>query len=225
MVPGVAVIVIATIIGLVKCVYFHKKFTAKESENQSNNNLKGLVSNNTTEVLKELRSFMATEKNLDIRREALLTFRDLGLAQANLCKKTYITLATQTSHLSGRSTSKEPSRQTSDVTSGEDTDQVDGPASGRLLYNEFNGDDIELQPPPYDQLSVVAEVDAKEQELADLLATCISDIVQATLVQDENHELANQVEKKVQGAMTERQLSLTENIIKQEQSKNIGTPV
>ena len=212
-VPVVGVIIIATVIGVVKCVYFYKKYNAKQYKHQNKFELKALVANNTKDILKELRSIMTNEKDLDIRKEALLTFKELSLAQINLlCKTSRVTLATQTSNLAtSRSNSQQPSRQTSDATPGEDTDQVDGPAGGGQVSSISSHQGNGSEPPPsYEQLSPIthSEVDPEEKELTNLLATCISDIiVQATLVQDENGGLVGQVERKIKGAVAKRQLS------------------
>lgn len=173
-VPVVAALIITVslfvTIGVVLCLYYYKKLNNQRDTNNNSNELRHLVVNNTTEVLSELNKHLPTETNADVRKEVITSIKEIMLGQLQLCKKQGVTLGTQTSRESAR-TSHQNSTPEGDIGEG---DVFDGP--------EVAGD----SPPSYD--SAVASA---EQELTELLKSCISDIVQAqaTLLQDDgrNH--------------------------------------
>ena len=177
-VPVVAALIITVtlfvIIGVVLCLYYCKKLDNQRDNNNNSNELRHLVVNKTTDVLSELTAYLLTEKNHDVRKEAITTIKEIMLGQLNLCKKQGVTLGTQTSRESARTTSRLSSQQNSTAGGDGSEDVIDGP--------EVAGD----SPPSYE--SAVAE-----QELTELLKSCISDIVEAqtTLLQDDGCIVTN----------------------------------
>lgn len=218
-VPASIVLIIATVVGLVLCVYFDKKFRMQQSEDKNNHDFRCLIANNTNEVLKELRAYADSEKDTEIRKEIIIAIKDIVLNQLKLCKtsKSSVTLGTQTSHATSRTASQQPSRQTSDEVDMGGREETDGPdivqAESEMKFNEAITSDI--NPPDYDTLS---DIDTSEQQLANLLAQCISEIVQASQEQGDNERVIETVESEIKGTMTERQMI-------ELQEKHIGTPI
>lgn len=173
----VAVLVVAlfVIIGVVLCLYCYKHLNNQRDKNNNRNELSHLVVDKTTEILSELQTHLLTETNHDVRKEVITSIKEIMLGQLSLCKKHSVTLGTQTSRESTKTTSRMSSQQNSTTEGDGGEDVADGPAAIQFA-GEMND-----HPPSYE--NTVAE-----KELADLLNSCISDIIQAqaTLLQDDN---------------------------------------
>ena len=194
-VPVVAALIITitlfVIIGVVLCLYFCKRLNNQREKNNSNNELRHLVVNKTTDVLSELKTYLPTETNADVRKEVIISIKEIMLDQLKLCKKQGVTLGTQTSRESARG-------------GGGGEDVIDGPGVAREMIDS---------PPSYE--SAVAE-----QNLTELLKSCISDIVQAqdSLLHNDGCNVTNHSRTTVTITVSEEQES-TKGEIPQLQSE------
>ena len=94
--------------------------------------------------------------------------------------------------------------------------------------NHHLGNNHTLLAPPSYEAAISQTGREAQEELMNLVASFVSDSVRATLHQDHDPELADQVERKVKVHVLQRQKSIDEssqNRIKQLQSLHTGTPI
>ena len=221
-VPGTICLVITIVIGLGCCIW-HKQTLDYRVECQ--------MVKNTAKYLNTLKEhFEKKEDEIDIAvKEKLIHLVKAGIPQLNPDKKTktaqFSIYGTQTN---GDPSTMNPLKSQTSHRLEEETDCPKFDETTRTRTgSEVPNHHTLLAPPSYEAAISQTGREAQE-ELMNLVASFVSDSVRATLHQDHDPELANQVERKVKVHVLQRQKSIDEssqNRIKQLQSLHTGTPI
>jgi hypothetical protein len=228
-VPGTICLVITVVIGLGCCIWHKQTLDYR---------VKCLMVKNTPKYLNTFQEHLEQKENIDFAiQEKLIHLVKAGIPHLNPDRTARLSIyGTQVSQANG-----DPSAVNllNTQTSRRFEDEPDCPqfesthtSTGREVPNNHhlgnNGINHTFQPPPSYE-TAISQTDGEGQtNLMNLVASFVSDSVRATLHQDHNPELANQVERKVKVHVLQRQKSVEEsdqNRIKQLQSLQAGTPI
>ena len=227
-VPGTICLVITIVIGLGCCIWHKQTLDYR---------VKCLMVKNTAKYLNTLKEhFEKKEENeIDIAvKEKLIHLVKAGIPQLNPDKKT----KTAQFSIYGTQANGDPSTmnllnsQTShrleEATDYPQFDENTHTRTGSEVPNHHLGNNHTLLAPPSYEAAISQTGREAQEELMNLVASFVSDSVRATLHQDHDPELADQVERKVKVHVLQRQKSIDEssqNRIKQLQNLHTGTPI
>ena len=229
-IPGTICLVMMVVIGLGCCIWHKQTLDYR---------VKCLMVKNPPKYLNTLQEHFEQRENIDLAvQEKLIDLVKAGIPQLNPDKKKTTVPAiygTQVSQATDPLTVYQLSSQTSHSSedkAGDDKDEPDYPKfestrTGSELQNHHMGNSKHiLQAPPSYEAAVSQTT--READLMNLVASFVCDSVRATLHQDHNPELADQVERNVKVHVLQRQKSVeesTHNRIRQLQSRHAGTPI